>query len=226
MKAKVKYILGDILLTVMPFVVCADIDPAPNDIGVSYICLYADFALVIFNAVMLAVIVAVAIGVIKTKRIDFKSRCCSTSAIIVMACVIAITLAGSLLISSHYDAVKVDEGGEYRFLSYKAFSEPKEYTVDDVREVEVFEVLGIRLRMNDGSKVNLICGSERETAEFSEKYEEGEYEAKLIAELDEKGIPITVNNREKIQKKIDKYFNDSDQPYYSVYLPQILALAD
>lgn len=80
--------------------------------------------------------------------------------------------------------------------------------------------------MNDDSKVNLICGSERENAEFSEKYEEGEYEANLIAELDEKGISITVNDREKIQKKVEKYSAESNDPYYSVYLPQILELAN
>lgn len=227
-KTKFKTLLGGVLWYILIFgIIFMDFFPTAEDADSSYLCLYADFSLWLFHIVLLFVLLAAYVILsIRLGKDNAKAIRSTTPAIIGMLVISVITLAVTIIISGYYDAVRIDPANGDSFISHKPLREPTAYTVRDVSEAEFCNTYDARLHMNDGTEISLICGYEEESEEFFEKYgDSGKYVSELFTELSDMGIPVIVNNREKIESVIAKG-SDSDNPYFTECLPKILECAD
>lgn len=122
----------------------------------------------------------------------------------------------------NYDIIYNDTENGIKFIANRVFQERIYYDISDVVSFEIDDTDLMVMSMSDGEKIRVMYGKEWVSDGYQENFDEGQYAYEICKQLEENGIPKTVNNIEKIQKNIDYYQKFSTDNLWTVYLPYMI----
>lgn len=142
---------------------------------------------------------------------------------IAQVCAVVVLTSGSIILPQYYDAVYLTDDAGYTFVASRLFGEQKSYALDDIVQCHMESTSHIWVQMSDGERIYISYGITTYSQNLNNNHSSGELEYEIHNLLAENNVLLTISNRDKIQKEIEKYQGRSNLRWWHGYLPQIVA---
>lgn len=195
------------------------IQVTPNE-GMWYAFLRGE-SLYTYMSFLIVTPLIVSLLILKINKISIK-RIESRFLIIYQICGILILLAGLSVFPQYYDVIYFD-GTTYTFVSNRVFVESKSYTIEDIVHCHMKNTSDIWVMMRDGEKIYISYGITIHSKNLNDTYITGKLEHDIHNILAENNVLLTIEDRAKIQNKINKYQKRSTIDWWHEHLPQIVS---
>ena len=136
---------------------------------------------------------------------------------------LVVLVGGIIILPKYYDAVYVNDDNSYTFVASRLFAESKSYTLNDVIQCHMEKTSNIWVEMSDGERVYISYGITTYSQDVKNDLSEGKFEYDIHKILADKNVLLTIGDREKIEREVEKYQARSDLKRWHEYLPAIVS---
>lgn len=173
-------------------------------------------------SIVIGIILFVLFGLSLKK--DCRSKILNSKLLLIFQfCAVFVIIVCITTLPQYYDAIYINEDGTYSFTASRVLQKPKNYSMRDVVLCQMDSISDIWMEMADGERVYIEFGITTASDSFDAIYSIGEVACDIHDQLKKSSVSLTIKDRDKILKTINKYQQRSNLKLWQEYLPQIVS---